>query len=350
MTNFRFEVSTISRGKGKSAIEAIAYQTASKLCDRRLGVVFNSKDKEGVVDHGLTLPNGVVLDVEEFWNNIETHHKRHDAVVARELKLSIPKELSPSGRLSLVFEMALQLTDKYSIAVNWAIHAPRYFTIEEIVKAPWQFYEIDGEGRFTNSNWHVHMTLTACNVYSHSDSYVLGTKCEELDPIHCGRAKLENFAVVQRKVWCDIVNEQLAKEKLSIRVDHRSFAKRGIKKTPGKHFGSSVYGYERRAGRCSDARERELRRHAHLLAEIQDLAERNKIDFETSSLWSEFQKLRKDALEISKYADGNLTPVGDRMAACSSIPSSGVTVALKQEDLEDALFQRTDCYGAHQTG
>ncbi len=88
MAIYHLSMKPISRAQGRSATGAAAYRAGVKIVDERTGVVHDYTRKRGVLYTELILPGGGSADRSEFWNRIERHHKRGDAVLAREIEVS----------------------------------------------------------------------------------------------------------------------------------------------------------------------------------------------------------------------------------------------------------------------
>jgi hypothetical protein len=227
--------------------------------------------KGGVLHSELILPGGGTADRAEFWNGIEAHHKRGDAVLVREVEISLPTELTPEQRQALAVGYARELADRYGVAADVALHAPRTVTDRELEKNPDQYHETDPKtGRRHNGNWHAHIMLSACHVQPDG---TLGKKAVELDPIHCQRAKIENMADRERARWGELANAALERHGHEARIDHRSHAERGIEAEPSQHLGPQAHGYERRTGQPSAKRIQQEREAAERLARAKALGE-----------------------------------------------------------------------------
>lgn len=224
-------VKAIGRGAGRSATGAAAYRSAECIVDQRTGEVHDYTRKAGVLATALVLPGGATPNRAEFWNGVETHHKRGDAVLAREFTLALPHELAPAERERLAFDYGRELADRYGVAVDVALHEP------------------DKGG--DNRNYHAHVMMSACSVEPDGK---LGRKAVELDPIHCQKHRIENFAERERPRWAELHNERMAENGLSERIDHRSLEAQGIDREPTQHLGPAAIGYERRTGQRSDLR------------------------------------------------------------------------------------------------
>jgi hypothetical protein len=255
----------ISRAAGRSAVAAAAYRSGSNLTDERTGVVHDYTRKGGVLHAELILPVGGTSDRSEFWNRLEVHHKRGDAVLAREVEVSLPTELTPEQRRELAVSFARELADRYQVAADVALHAPRTITDRDLQRDPGQYHETDPTtGRRHNGNWHAHILLSACRVQPNG---TLGKKCVELDPIHCKRAGIENMADRERARWQELANAALAAAGSAARIDHRTLAAQGIERQPQAHLGPQAHAYERRTDQPSAKRVRQEQKAAERAAE-----------------------------------------------------------------------------------
>ena len=251
---YHLSAQPISRAQGRSATGAAAYRAGVEITDERTGVVhdYTRKGKRGVLHSELILPGGGTADRAEFWNRLEAHHKRGDAVLVREVEISLPTELSAAQRQALAVGYARELADRYGVAADVALHAPRTVTDRDLEKTPNQRWEIDPDtGRRHNGNWHAHIMLSACHVQPDG---TLGKKAVELDPIHCQRAKIENMADRERARWGERANAALERHGHEARIDHRSHAERGLDAEPSQHLGTAAAAIERRTGEPSRKR------------------------------------------------------------------------------------------------
>lgn len=271
MAIYHLSAKPISRAQGRSATGAAAYRAGVEITDERTGLVHDYTRKAGVMHSELILPGGGTADRAEFWNGIEAHHKRGDAVLVREVEISLPTELTAEQRQALAVGYARELADRYGVAADVALHAPRTVTDRELEKNPDQYHETDPEtGRRHNGNWHAHIMLSACHVQPDG---TLGKKAVELDPIHCQRAKIENMADRERARWGELANAALERHGHEARIDHRSHAERGIEAEPSLHLGPQAHGYERRTGQPSAKRIQQEQEAAERLARAKALGE-----------------------------------------------------------------------------
>lgn len=214
----------IARSSGRSATAAAAYRAGVRIADERTATVYDYTRKRGVIASRLILPNGnEVLDRQDFWNRVEKHHKRKDAVLAREVVVALPDELPPEEREALTWQFASEIATRFQVAVDVSVHAP----------------SATGDQR----NKHAHLLLSACAV---TNGGALGSKVSALDPIHCRRNGMEDSVSWLRPRWDALCNEALARAGSDQRVDHRSHAQRGIAAIPSIHVGRGATSRRRR--------------------------------------------------------------------------------------------------------
>jgi len=224
-----------------------------RIEDALTGTVHDYTRRQGVAFSALCLPGEQTADRAEFWNRVEAHHKRGDAITCREVEVALPAELSAEKRQELAHGFARHLAERYGVAADVAIHEPSK----------------GGDGR----NHHAHILLSACSVNPDGS---LGKKAVALDPIACKRAKQPTLAEREREFWATAVNRMLASEGMAARVDHRSllsqqaaavqnddFAKAAQLDRPAtKHEGKAVTQARRRGERLPRAKRNDRVRRA----------------------------------------------------------------------------------------
>lgn len=268
MAIFHLSTKVLERTKGRSAVAAAAYRAGETLIDARRGNEHDFSRKNGVLYSQVILPGGGEMDRLQLWNSVEFHHKRGDAVTAREFEFSIASELNENQRLELGIKFAKEISDKYGVAADIAFHAPRNLMKKEIEELNGEFKHIDPKTKKpTNGNFHAHVLVSACYADENGN---LGKKCVELDPIHCQRKKIENSTEWARRRWNELLNDALEKTGHSDRVDHRSHKARGITNEPGQHLGPAGAGRIRN-GKTSK-RGQDLKTDKSKATEIEDLA------------------------------------------------------------------------------
>ncbi|HFT7412122.1 TPA: MobQ family relaxase [Stenotrophomonas maltophilia] len=198
MAIYHLTAKAYSRKDGKSSTGGAAYRAGVCIEDARTGEVHDYTRRSGVAFAALCLPGDASADRAEFWNRVEAHHKRGDAITCREVEVALPAELDADERRELAHAFAKHLSDTYGVAADVAIHEPSN----------------GGDER----NHHAHILLSACSVNAEG---TLGKKAEALDPIACKKAQRPTLADTQREHWARMVNTALAKAGSTARVDHR---------------------------------------------------------------------------------------------------------------------------------
>lgn len=107
MALFSMRIQQIKRSTGRSAVAAAAYRSGERLVDARTGSIHDYSRRSGVERTEILLPGDTPAWVqgisrEALWNAVEAGEKRKDAQTARELRIMIPRELSPDDRITLV--------------------------------------------------------------------------------------------------------------------------------------------------------------------------------------------------------------------------------------------------------
>ncbi len=200
---YHLSFSSISRSQGRSSCAASAYRwgrLGGPITDERLGVTFHYPKKRHVVFAGLV---GWAGDTSSLWNEAESSEHRRNSVVAREVQVAIPRELSPDSQIALAVAFATFLRGTHGVAVDVAVHNPR---------------ARDGE-----SQPHAHLMMTTRRV---GDDGRFGEKTRELDALKTRSASVE----VIRCSWASMCNAALEDAGVMERVDHRSYARQGVDK------------------------------------------------------------------------------------------------------------------------
>lgn len=211
MAIYHFSAQTISRSQGRSAVGCSAYRSAMELFDERYGKTHDYTKKEDVAYCEIMLPQDTplwMMDREKLWNYVEGCEKRKDAQLAREIQVSLPRELTLEQNIELIKEFVQkEFVDKGMIA-DVAIHTDK---------------SSDGE-----LQPHAHVMLTMREVTMEG----FGQKVREWN------AK-ENL-LIWREHWAETANRHLALNGHDISIDHRSNHERGINLEPQYKIGTSV--------------------------------------------------------------------------------------------------------------
>ena len=238
MAMYHLNMKLVGRASGRSAVAAAAYRAADCLENRRDGQVHDFTQRSGVEHAEIVLPVGAdaqwAKERSALWNAAEAAEKRKDARVAREVEVSLPHELTFEQRLALTRDFAQELAERYSVAVDFALHAPHSAT--------------DGRNR------HAHLMMTTRMVGTEG----LGRKSDiELDNrklLARGLPTSHEQLRAIRAGWEMLANAHLKRAGLELRIDHRSHAERGLQIEPTQHVGVHATQMERRGKEVSRVR------------------------------------------------------------------------------------------------
>lgn len=131
MALYSLTTTPISRATGRSAVASAAYRAGVALDDERQRVVWDFRQKRGVLHTEILLPDGApdwASDRQRLWNEAEAREdkstRRGEARSAREFRLALPCELAEADRLDMARDYAQLFVERYGVAVDLAIHAP----------------------------------------------------------------------------------------------------------------------------------------------------------------------------------------------------------------------------------
>ena len=193
--HYRAEVKNISRASGRSAVAAAAYRSAERLRDHRQDMTHEyQRTAEHLENSEIITPDDApewMKDREALWNAAEAAENRKDARTAKEILLSLPRELDPGQRAELVREFVRDQVGTRNLVADVAIHNPA--------------------ARDRQEQPHAHILTTTRPVEG-----------EGFAPRkHKGLDRPEGIRDLREK-WGEHANRALARAGLEQRVDHRS--------------------------------------------------------------------------------------------------------------------------------
>ena len=233
MAIYHLSTKPISRSSGRSAVASIAYRAGIAITDERLGKTYDYTKRHGVLWTGLATPNDVKVDRNELWNLAEKSENRSNSRTAREIVINIPHELMQGDQGTgnmLAHEFASQLSKKYQVAVDVAVHAP------------------DKQG--DNRNFHAHLLLTTRKLEQDRHGNI---KLTDKSQLEMSNTQLKQAGLLSnqdelkeiRKAWADLTNDYLAEHGIAERIDHRSHKDRGLDTLPTVKMGWQATELER---------------------------------------------------------------------------------------------------------
>lgn len=214
--------------KGRTACGSSAYRSCDRIIDNT-GRVHDYRHKGGYVTGGIELPAGAPEDLrnrQTLWSRHEEKDVRKDAELFREITVALPNELDYEASASVIRQLAKPLTDR-GMCVQWDIH------------------DTTKEGQ---RNLHAHLMVTMRTLQP--DGSTFGNKNRSWNRYNGGL----NVADLLRPEAARLMNEELARIGSSERVEHESFADRGIDKIPTKHMGVEATAMERKGIKTNKGR------------------------------------------------------------------------------------------------
>ncbi len=293
MAEFHMNIAVAARAEGSSSVAGAAYISRSRILDERVGLVRDFRrchsHERLVADLGVSLPEGAPArwaDRAELWNEVERVESSPRAQLCRRVELALPVELDERGRLALAKSIVGLFTEQGMVVdacVHDALdgHNPHLHMLMPMRACGADGFLPKSENEYlVRSAWGVEAWMSAAalrraNTDGGSWAKVhrwerAGERLELTDreAESLGGCRRVTKAPVQRtrylvdwnerskaEEWraavAGLCNEALREAGRAERVDHRSYARRGVPRVPTEHEGPAAYAAERR---LADAR------------------------------------------------------------------------------------------------
>lgn len=267
--SFHFNISIISRGKGKSAVASAAYISCEKIKNEWDGVTHDYHNKKGLLHSEIYLPENIPKEFQDrsfLWNSVELNEKASNAQLARNFIIALPKELSFEENKNLITDFIQANFVSKGMIADLAIH------------------DESSEG---NNNIHAHIMTTLRPINEKGEwqaksrkEYILDENGEKIK-LKSGNYKTRKVELTDwndkgnaekwRESFAQICNQYLEKNNLEKRVDHRSFERQGIEEIPTIHLGASASALERKGIETDKGNiNREIKKHNSLVKAIKE--------------------------------------------------------------------------------
>ncbi|MFB5285367.1 MobQ family relaxase [Peribacillus sp. Hz7] len=243
MAIYHFSAKVISRSKGQSSVKSAAYRSGERLHDERTGETKKYKRKvqpEAMILAPSHAPEWV-HDRNRLWNEVEKIEKRKDAQLAREVEVSLPRELSNKQQKELIINYVQEQFVNKGMIADIAIH------------------------RDNQENPHAHVMLTTREISEEG----FGKKNREWND----RELLNHW----REEWANHANKALEREGIQDRISHLSHEARGIEALPTVHLGHVANDMEKRGVQSDRGNiNRERQEYNRLVVDLQKYREEKK--------------------------------------------------------------------------
>lgn len=285
MAMYHMSIKIVSRATGRSAVASAAYRSCSKIENERDGITHDYTRKRGLVAEGVVLPEGAperFADRSTLWNEVEAVERSGNAQLAREFEVALPHDLNAWQRVELTLALCHKLADE-GMVCDWAIHDADgdNHNIHAHILCPMRSCDEGGflakaVTAYTVRLDGIEAEMTAAELkdarargdeWEKVYTYRRGDERRRLTPSEAGewkgakrqgkdpvKAKRElndwnnpENAERWRATWADLQNGFLAKAESAARVDHRSYARRGVERVATRHEGPYINKIEKEA-------------------------------------------------------------------------------------------------------
>lgn len=207
MAIYHLSAKAIGRSSGRTSTGSAAYRAGERIVDDRTGLIHDYTRKSGVSHAEIMVPDGAPDWMAEralLWNGVEAIEKRKDAQLYREIEVALPRELTPAQQVEMVREFVRSEFVALGMVADVCHH----------VRDP--------------EKPHAHIMLTMREIGP--DGF--GKKVREWN----GKEQLEQW----RERWGELANRALERAGLDERIDHRSYAARGLDLEPQPKLGKAA--------------------------------------------------------------------------------------------------------------
>ena len=225
----------------KSAIAAAAYRSGETLYDEQADQTYDYTRKEGVVHSEIMVPDNAPawvtnLSRQALWNMVEANEKRKDAQLARDVVVSLPRELNHEQQIALVREFVREHFTEKGMIADFALHDKQ---------------ASDGLG----SQPHAHILLTMRDL----DRHGFGKKNRQWNE----KKLLQEW----RSAWEECTNRHLEMAGRPERMSMKSYKEQGIDKTPKQYLSMKEWKQEQRGIRTEKGNRNRRRKHFNRLGD-----------------------------------------------------------------------------------
>lgn len=196
----------------RNSVSSAAYRSGDILHSQGDNLTHDFSMKRGIVYTEIMLPDNAPREFSNratLWNEVEKSEKRRDAQTAREVEISLPKELSLEQQIELTKEYVKENFVGKGMIADFSIHHAGH---EHENISPY--------------NPHAHIMLTMRDVDENGFSKKKNRDWNK-------KSHLNEW----RENWSETANKFLEKYGFDERIDHRTLAEQGIDREPMKYMG-----------------------------------------------------------------------------------------------------------------
>lgn len=214
--SFHFSVRSGSRAGGSCAGAAYDYITR--------GGEYDDPDRDpATYTESDNMPGWAEDNPRDFWDAADMYERENGRLYVG-ADFALPRGLEEDDQAALATTLAHELTDEEDLPYTLAIHAGR-----------------DADGNEHNPHVHLMISERKNDGISRPKEQWF-RRANRTDPERGGATKSRMFHGREwveraRERWADLTNKTLERAGRDERVDHRSYARQGIDREPGEHYG-----------------------------------------------------------------------------------------------------------------
>ncbi|MEI9994909.1 MAG: MobQ family relaxase [Rhizomicrobium sp.] len=253
MAIYHLRLKVISRSLGraarpggatrKSAVAAAAYRSGERLYDSLQGKWF-AFERDDVFHNEILAPAGApdwVFNRQMLWNTVERCEKRCDAQLAREIEITLPRELTREQCITLVREFVNENYVRKGMVADIGIHCPSASDGQEQPHAHVMLTlrRLDpttpsGFAKQKSREWNEDPDIARAVAEARKRFNNTGL---ETDKLALDAVEAQRNVNQWRKAWADTANKALREVGSTARIDHRTLEAQGIFRPPLTHIG-----------------------------------------------------------------------------------------------------------------
>ncbi len=252
MAIYHLRLKVISRALGRAArpggatrrsvVAAAAYRSGEKLYDSSQGKWFEFEN-DVVHTEILAPPHSppFVFDRQALWNIVERAEKRPDAQLAREVEISLPRELTKDQQVTLVRAFVQDQFVSRGMVADIGIHSPHASDGKDqphahvlLTLRPLDATSKTGFSVLKNRDWNE--TKEVAKAVAQARKRFNNTGLPE-DEVALKEAEARRNVNIWRREWAAYANRALEAVGSAARIDHRTLEAQGIFRAPQPSLG-----------------------------------------------------------------------------------------------------------------
>lgn len=241
MAIYHLSMRNVTRTSGKSFISYVAYVNGEKMKDPESGKTYNRTSKDEVKEHGVMLCKNAPADWENketLWTEVLKKETRSNSRIAKDFNVALFREFDHDENLECLKELAAKLTE-YGVCVNWSFHDKDDNPHGHLLTTCRPIDENGNWGARQRAAYKLDQDGNRIPVIDKTTGEQKKGKKGDLqwkrvtEPV--GAFDQKDFIEQLRSDWEEIARRH------GVEIDHRSYKRQGLDKTPTIHVGRGKY-------------------------------------------------------------------------------------------------------------